>query len=245
LHLLASALVGRSVSGAFVTSPQAWHNELGMRASPARRLFRSVALIGAHLAAMTSGCGGRFEFTEKDGGDAGSAREAPSTDGVDGASPTSVDAATTSGDAAAGSDQGDASGRIPITFNYSPPSFIGVDCRPALSTDPVELNVNVVFENPAGVDPQSVTFPAARVEFSRGSKSLTWNFQVMTEPLTPSPPLPLVDESLWNLPSSGAHEGDGAPCDYCGESAVFDLEVSSPGQSPYWTSAVSPVECDP
>ena len=213
-----------------------------MRTSAARRLLGSLALVGAHFAAMTCGCGGRFEFTEKDGGDAGGMRESPPT-GLDGAT-TSVDASVISGDAAAMIDESDASGRILVNINYSPPSFIGVDCRPGLSTDPVGVNVNVVFKTPAGVEPQAVTFPAGRVEFTKGSKSLTWNFQVMTEPVTPSPGPPLVVESLWNLPGSGAHEGAGGPCDYCGEDAAFDLEVSSPGQSPYWMSAVSPVECD-
>ena len=199
-------------------------------------------MVGAHFAAMTCGCGGRFEFAEKDGGDAGGTRE-PSTDGLDGA--TSVDAPAISSDAAAMADESDASGRILVNINYSPPSFIGVDCRPGLSTDPVGVTVNVVFKTPPGVDPRAVTFPAGRVEFTKGSTSLTWNFQVMTEPVSPSPGPPLVVESLWNLPGTGAHEGAGAPCDYCGETAVFDLEVSSPGQSPFWTSAVSPVECTP
>jgi hypothetical protein len=215
-----------------------------MRAFTALRLSRSVVLIGALFAAMTCGCGGRFEFTEKDGGDAGGARETPSMDSLDGASPTSVDASAIPADDAARIDEDDASGRILVNINYSPPSFIGVDCRPGLSTDPVGLSVNVVFKVPAGVEPQSVTFPAGRIDFSKGSKSLTWNFQVMTEPVAPSPGPPLVVESLWNLSSSGAHLGDGAPCDYCGEDAAFDLEVSSPGQSPYWMSATSPVECD-
>jgi hypothetical protein len=214
-----------------------------MRASAARHVLGSVALVGAHFAAMTSGCGGRFEFTENDGGDGGGARGTPSTDGLDDASTTSVDASAISGDAAVRVDEADAAGRILVNINYSPPSFIGVDCRPGLSTDPVGVNVNVVFKSPPGVEPQAVTFPAGRVEFSKGSKSLTWNFQVMTEPVTPSPGPPLVVESLWNLPGSGAHEGAGAPCDYCGETAVFDLEVSSPGQSSFWTSAPSPVQC--
>ncbi len=197
-----------------------------MLARASLRGHRNTVLAGAFLgSAVAIGCGGKVDVTDIGRGDAGRGRDAAISDGS---------SASTKAD-------DDASGQVRITFNYDPPSFIGVDCSPSAPADPVGLNVNAVFETPAGETPQSVTFPAAHIVLTKGSQSLTWTFAVMTEPLSLSPPPPLTDESLWNGPGSG--EGTGAPCDYCGGSAELDLEVSSPGESPYWTAAVSPIAC--
>lgn len=189
--------------------------------------------------ATALGCGGKVDSVEIETGDASRAEEA-SSNGESSDAPATADdeSATSTRDADAGD-----SGHVQISLNYSPPSFIGVDCRPNAATDPVGLNVNVAFDSPAGDGPQAVTFPAGRIKFSSGSKVLTWNFQVMTEPVTPAFSPPLVVESLWNRPGSGPSEGTGAPCDYCGETAEFDLQVRSQGQSAYWDAWFSPVDC--
>jgi hypothetical protein len=180
-------------------------------------------------------CGGEVDFAVVDDGDASRADDASSM-------AVSTDAPATFGDSSAMADADDAGGRVQITFNYSAPSFIDLDCRPN-ALDPVGVDVDVVFDSPAGQGPQAVTFPAGRIKLSDGSRSLTWNFQVMTELVTPAPPPPLVVESVWNAPGSVSGVGSGVPCDYCGDTAEFDLEVSSPGQSAYWAGALSPVEC--
>jgi hypothetical protein len=200
---------------------------------------RRVALLGGLCLTVAFGCGGKVDAAEMETGDASRAEDASSTVASSDASAMADDESAMSKDSAAG----DAGGRVQITLNYSPPSFIGLDCRLNAATDPVGLNVNVAFDSPAGEGSQAVTFPAGRIKFSRGSKALIWNFQVMTEPVTPGSSPPLVVENLWNLPGSGPSEGAGAPCAYCGEMAEFDLQVRSPGQSAFWDAWFSPVDC--
>jgi hypothetical protein len=105
----------------------------------------------------------------------------------------------------------------------------------------VDVGLNVLFNPPEGESPDSVTFPAARIKFTNTSNALTWTFEVMTEPFIVSPPL--VDKSLWKVANSGSGQGSGVPCDYCDTMAEFDLQVVSPGQSPYWVAGFSPVQC--
>ena len=148
---------------------------------------------------------------------------------------------TTSDMSASGGTTSDASGRVNVTFNYSPPSFIGVDCTEHAPRDPVDVGLNVLFNPPEGESPDSVTFPAARIKFTNTSNALTWTFEVMTEPLIESPSL--EDKSLWKVTDSGSGQGSGVPCDYCDTMAEFDLQVVSPGQTPYWATGLSPVQC--
>jgi hypothetical protein len=148
---------------------------------------------------------------------------------------------TTSDASPSGGTTGDASGRVNVAFNYSPPSFIGVDCTEHAPRDPVEVGVNVVFSPSEGESPDSVTFPAARIQFTNTSNALTWTFKVMTEPFSVDPML--VDKSMWKVADSGSGQGRGVPCDYCDTMAEFDLQVVTPGQSPYWVMGLSPVQC--
>ena len=148
---------------------------------------------------------------------------------------------TASDASASGGTTSDASGRVNVTFNYSPPSFIGVNCTERAPRDPVDVGVNVVFSPPEGESPDSVTFPAARIKFTNTSNALTWTFEVMTEPLIESPSL--VDKSLWKVADSGSGQESGVPCDYCDTMAEFDLQVVSPAQTPYWATGLSPVQC--
>ena len=181
--------------------------------------------------------------TNANGGQAGdvglTASDTSASGGI--TSDASANGGTTSDTSASGGTTSDASGRVNVTFNYSPPSFIGVNCTEHAPRDPVDVGLNVLFSPPEGESPDSVTFPAARIKFTNTSNALTWTFEVMTEPFPTSPTL--VAKSLWKVADSGSGQGSGVPCDYCDTMAEFDLQVVSPAQTPYWATGLSPVQC--
>jgi hypothetical protein len=180
-----------------------------------------MALLGVAFfgSAVASGCGGKNDGSDTKGdAAAGGASEALS-----------------SGDAAPG--------RVQARVDFSH-SYVHVACGADASSDPVSMNADVVFDAPAGQSPDSVTFPVGRLVFG-DPPLLTWNFDVMTAPIDgPAPPPPEVVETLRKVPGSGSGAGTGALCDYCDAVAEFDLEVKSPGQSPYWTGAYGIVLCN-
>jgi hypothetical protein len=213
-----------------------------MRARSSIRLGLEVASLGVASSMVAFGCGGKLDGFDVEAREGSYTSDASSIGTSLDASATSADA-NMSADAKAEAAPEDAGTRVEVTLEYSAPSFINLDCRPDGSTMPLGIDVGADFESPAGQGPQAVTFPAARVVFTKGAMSLTWSFDVMMEAATPAPPPPLVNDALWNAPGSDSYEGTGSPCDYCGGMAEFDLEVSGPGQSAYWTAAHAPVEC--